>query len=176
MNVYPETASDNTANTAANDTAGDAAAETAVEMTISAKEISGAPMQNGDGAAMAQNPDQMQNAGQAQNSGQAQPLPSLTPSLSQEEAKKTALSHAGMDESAVQFVRSDLELDDGRLQYEVVFYSGEKEYEYEIDAHTGEILSFEQDLEHHLMPGLTDGQNGRTGQEAPAPASFRKNS
>ena len=37
--------------------------------------------------------------------------------------------------------------DDGRAVYEVEFYSGNTEYDYEISAETGEILSYDSDIE-----------------------------
>ena len=39
------------------------------------------------------------------------------------------------------------EQDDGRLIYDVDFLVGNKEYDYEIDLYTGEILDIDLDLE-----------------------------
>ena len=68
-----------------------------------------------------------------------------------ETAKKTALEHAGLTASQVQFVKAQTDRDDGRLIYEIEFVvkSGNvwKEYDYEIDASTGRILDFDYDAE-----------------------------
>ena len=55
-------------------------------------------------------------------------------------AKAIALNHAGISASQVVFVKVDKEYDDGRLHYDVEFYSGNKEYDYEIDAITGDEM------------------------------------
>ena len=64
-----------------------------------------------------------------------------------EKAKAIALDHAGLTSSAVTFVRSVLEYDSGRAEYEVEFWKGSTEYDYEIDALTGAILSYDYDIE-----------------------------
>ena len=63
--------------------------------------------------------------------------------ISANDAKKKAFSHAGVQESQVYDL--DVELDDGR--YEVSFDSGQYEYEYEINAENGNIISFEKDYD-----------------------------
>ena len=40
-----------------------------------------------------------------------------------EAAKKIALERAGVDEASVTFVMAVLDMDDGRLEYDVEFYS-----------------------------------------------------
>ena len=45
-----------------------------------------------------------------------------------------------------------LEEDDGRRVYDVEFYSGSTEYDYEIDAATGDILSYDNDVENFSIP------------------------
>ena len=61
--------------------------------------------------------------------------------ISAEEAKRIALEHAGLNEGAAKSLSVDL--DDG--EYEVEFYTKGLEYNYEIDAYTGQILSVEKD-------------------------------
>lgn len=66
--------------------------------------------------------------------------------ISAEEAQDIALDQAGRSRDEVVFSKTKLERDDGRLQYEVEFFvRGESEYEFEIDAVTGEVLSFEHE-------------------------------
>jgi len=65
--------------------------------------------------------------------------------ISGEEARNIALAHAGLAEGDVQGLRAEYEIDDGVPHYDVTFRVGRLEYEYEIHAETGEILSFERD-------------------------------
>ncbi len=37
----------------------------------------------------------------------------------------------------------------GRMEYEVEFYAGNQEYDYEIDASSGKILSFDYDIDRY---------------------------
>ena len=68
-------------------------------------------------------------------------------SVTLEAAKAAALSHAGLKESQVWDMKAELDYDDGRLEYEVEFKSGGMEYEYTIDGVTGNILSFEREVD-----------------------------
>lgn len=68
-----------------------------------------------------------------------------TADISLDKAKQIALSHAGLTSSQVTFKRTELDFDDGIQKYEVEFYYNNREYSYEINANTGDILSYEQD-------------------------------
>ena len=68
-----------------------------------------------------------------------------TTAISVENAKQIALNHANLSSSQVSFVKSELDFDDGMGKYEVEFYFNNKEYNYEIDANTGDILKYEID-------------------------------
>lgn len=65
--------------------------------------------------------------------------------LSEEEAKNIALNHANLSESDVTAIHVTLDKDDYHTAYEVEFHNGKTEYDYEIDANTGEILSYDID-------------------------------
>ncbi len=69
--------------------------------------------------------------------------------IGEEEAKAAALMHADLKESEVTFLSVKLEKDDGRYVYDVEFYVGTKEYDYEIDAYSGEIVSYDYDIENY---------------------------
>ena len=56
-------------------------------------------------------------------------------------AKQAALTDAGFTESQVKALDADYENDDGFKYYEVSFIVGTTEYEYAIDAFTGEVLN-----------------------------------
>jgi len=72
------------------------------------------------------------------------------------EAKETALSHAGLSESEVTFVKAELDTDDGIKIYEIEFYSKNVEYDYDINAQTGDILSYDYDAEDYTEKNVQD--------------------
>lgn len=65
--------------------------------------------------------------------------------LSADEVQAIALDHAGFSPDQVSFLRTEPELRDRVPHYDVEFQEGRWEYDYEIHAETGEILSFEKD-------------------------------
>ncbi len=67
--------------------------------------------------------------------------------ISEEKAIKIALDHAGFKKADVTALYSELDYDDGMLRYEVDFRKDMVEYDYEIDAKTGDILSYDQDYD-----------------------------
>ena len=70
--------------------------------------------------------------------------------IGEEKAKEIALNHAGLAEDQTQRLLVKRDYDDGRSIYEVEFYGeGRDEYDYEIDAVTGEIVAFDTDLHDH---------------------------
>ena len=87
--------------------------------------------------------------------------------VTEEEARAIALKDAGRTEADVTFVRVKLDRDDGRLEYEIEFYADGKEYDYDIDAATGKILSRDDDAEHYAPP-KQDAQAGKEIGEAAA--------
>lgn len=60
------------------------------------------------------------------------------------EARAIALEAAGVDEADATFTEVKLEYDDGVYEYEVEFYTDSAKYEYEINALTGEVISYEK--------------------------------
>lgn len=64
-----------------------------------------------------------------------------------EEALALALKDAGLDEEEVERSRVELDYDDGTLSYDVEFYTENEEYDYEIDAKTGSILSVDREID-----------------------------
>ena len=65
--------------------------------------------------------------------------------ITEEEAKSIALNHAGFAESEVKGLFVTKDFDDGVTVFEVEFRDGFTEYSYDIDAATGEILSYDID-------------------------------
>lgn len=60
-------------------------------------------------------------------------------------AKDAALADAGVNMSNAVFTKTKLEREDGKNVYSIKFISGDREYEYEIDAETGNIISKESE-------------------------------
>ncbi len=77
------------------------------------------------------------------NSGNTNNIP--TASITVDEAKNIALTHANLTEDTVQFLRTEQEYDDGVLVYEIDFNYNTYEYDYKINANTGEIVSYDRD-------------------------------
>ena len=75
-----------------------------------------------------------------------------TKKISADKAKKIALGDAKLAEKDVTLVKVELELEDNRLVYDVEFYSGNVEYDYDIDAVSGAIVSADKDIENYVIP------------------------
>ena len=60
-----------------------------------------------------------------------------------DKAKAIATSDAGFSISDVTFSKAKMDTDDGHTIYEIEFYKGGTEYEYEMDASTGNILEYD---------------------------------
>lgn len=68
--------------------------------------------------------------------------------ISADKAKEIALNHAGVLKEDATFLKAERDSKNGKAVYEVEFYSKDKkEYDYEIDVNTGEILSYDSDAE-----------------------------
>lgn len=76
-------------------------------------------------------------------------------------AKSIALSDAGVKEADTAYLKVKLDYDDGVKVYDVEFYAGGTEYDYEINAATGEIRSMDHDAE-----GYAPTQTGSAKSEA----------
>ncbi len=60
-----------------------------------------------------------------------------------DKAKSIALGDVGLSASDVTFIKAKLERDDGVYEYEIEFIYGDLEYEFEINASTGKIISYD---------------------------------
>ncbi len=64
-----------------------------------------------------------------------------------DKAKSIAANHAGYSVSDVTFSKVKLDEEDGVAVYEIEFYKGNVEYEYEINATTGAILDYDSEVD-----------------------------
>ncbi len=84
----------------------------------------------------------------AQHEAAVAPSASSTPEsgfIGEEAAKSAALTHAGVSAADVAFTKCELDREDGRWVYELEFWAGGTEYEYEVDASGGTVLKAEMD-------------------------------
>ena len=72
--------------------------------------------------------------------------------LTKDEAFNYALKHAGVSRNEVKVKEIELDRDDGRLIYEIEFYTSNREYDYDIDAYTGQVLSMDYDIDGFDIP------------------------
>ena len=90
-------------------------------------------------------PTMAANAAASQNQAQR----SAVSSIGESKAKEIALQHAGIGASQVSWIIVQQDYEHGRMEYEVEFYAGNQEYDYEIDASSGKILSFDYDIDRY---------------------------
>lgn len=76
--------------------------------------------------------------------------------ISVDKAKTVALKQAGLTPAMVTFGKAVLKKDDGRVIYEIEFFTSSHEYEYEIDAYSGAILSQDVDA---ILPSEQTGNS-----------------
>ena len=64
-----------------------------------------------------------------------------------EKAKEIAAAHAGFNTADIIFSKAKLDSDDGIKIYEIEFFKDRMEYEYEINAATGDIIEFNSEYD-----------------------------
>ncbi|MDY5912089.1 MAG: PepSY domain-containing protein [Inconstantimicrobium porci] len=69
-----------------------------------------------------------------------------TGAIAIEEAKDIALNDAKLTRDNVTFIKAKKELDNGVEKYDIEFYSGNTEYNYEINAANGKIMEYNHDI------------------------------
>ena len=77
----------------------------------------------------------------------AQQAPAQDSYISMDEAKAAALQHAGIAEADTTELKVELDTDDAVVHFDVDFKSGGKEYDYDIDAVTGEVLRADSEID-----------------------------
>lgn len=69
-----------------------------------------------------------------------------------DQAKDIALKHAKLSNNNVTFVKAEEDTEDGVKRYDIEFYTDNTEYDYEINADTGEVIEFDKDIEDYTIP------------------------
>ena len=75
----------------------------------------------------------------------ANPVANKSSYISVDSAKLRAASSAGLEVDKVTFTKAKLDKEDGRTVYEIEFYIDDSEYEYEVDAYSGDIVCEEKE-------------------------------
>lgn len=86
-----------------------------------------------------QEPQQPSNGSDSSSSGSSSTDNPSSKYIGVDKAKSITLKDAGVSASSVTFTKAKLDRDDGVVVYEIEFYSGDTEYEYEINATSGAI-------------------------------------
>ena len=86
----------------------------------------------------------------------------VTAKITEDKAKEIALNHANLSQNDVTFIRSGLDYDDAVLSYDVELYHNNQEYDYKIDANTGDILEYDLDVENYAIPQVNNNVNANT--------------
>ena len=88
--------------------------------------------------------------------------------ITEQEAKSIAAGDAGVTEEQIQYIMVKQDWDDGRARYEVEFTAAGVEYDYELDASDGRILSADSEV---IDRGYSASQDGTTGSRNAAGTS-----
>ena len=92
--------------------------------------------------------------------------------ITEAQAKEIALKHAGVTAQQANFTKMKLDRDFGRTEYELEFFVGNVEYDYEIDAADGTVRKFSRET-HAVAPFQNGGQPGQPGARSEARARAR---
>ena len=92
--------------------------------------------------------------------------PSASGYITVEQAKTAALNHAGVNASNAIFVKAGMDWENGRVCYDVEFYVGSTEYDYDIDATTGAVLSYDREWDDFSLGGWNGNWNGGSGSSS----------
>ena len=83
----------------------------------------------------------VQGSGNAENSATM-----VNGGITEQEAKNIAAGNAGVTEDQIQYITVKQDWDDGQARYEVEFTAAGVEYDYELDASDGRILSADSEV------------------------------
>lgn len=83
-----------------------------------------------------------------------------------EAAQAAAFAHAGVTAEQVVMLETEYDYEDGRMVYEIEFLVGTREYEYDIDAMSGQVVKSKTEggQSGGQTGGATQGQTGGGGQ------------
>lgn len=94
------------------------------------------------------------------------------PASGEEAAKNAAFTHAGVSAADAEAVRCKLDRDDSRQVYDIEFWVGNTEYDYEIDASTNTVLEAKQEQNRHHDSTAPQQSGSFVGEEAAKSAAL----
>ncbi|MCD8327514.1 MAG: PepSY domain-containing protein [Ruminococcus sp.] len=92
----------------------------------------------------------------------------ITAAITLDDAKQIALADEGISENDATFTEAKLEYDDGISIYSIDFYTSDTEYEYEINASTGDVYSKSKETFLASDTETTDSSSSITLEQAKA--------
>lgn len=104
----------------------------------------------------------------SQKPGQNNSTVSADSFIGEEKAREAALSHAGVQAEDVREYKADLDEDDGSYVYEIEFKAGNYEYEYEIDAMTGAVVKYDEEMDNHNNWNPTQNPEQNNSSQSPS--------
>ena len=78
--------------------------------------------------------------------------------ISRESALEIAYGHAGVNAEEATMIKTEFDSEDGIMVYEIEFLAGTKEYEYDINARTGQVVKYEAENKAAARQDGTSGQ------------------
>ena len=117
---------------------------------------------NGTAASGSSSTGSTGSTGTASASSTSSTASASTTDIGEAKAKSVALSHAGISESSTSYIYAKKDWDDGRWVYDVEFWADGKEYDYEILASNGTILSYDYDAEYQWSGSTGTGSTSST--------------
>ncbi len=117
---------------------------------------------NGTAASGSSNTGSTGSTGTASASSTSSTASASTTDIGEAKARSVALSHAGISESSTSYIYAKKDWDDGRWVYDVEFWADGKEYDYEILASNGTILSYDYDAEYQWSGSTGTGSTSST--------------
>lgn len=86
--------------------------------------------------------------------------------IGEDKAKEIAFAHAGITAQDIYFYEMDMDVEKGVMVYEIDFKCGGYEYEYDINAQTGDVVKNKKEIDDDMPAGMTMPSTGKT--EKPA--------
>ena len=98
--------------------------------------------------------------------------------ITEAQAKTIAFNYAGVSANQVSGLILKSDMDDGIPEYEIEFMVDTTEYDVEIDARNGNVISFDKEVEDDYVPApaqQSSGSSNSSGSSAPAQQSSGSN-
>ena len=86
-------------------------------------------------------------------------------------AKAAALKHAGVNESDISWIGVNMDRENGSIVYEIDFDAAGYEYDYEVDATTGEIVKSQKEVDDDYQAPAAQPAQDSTQTDEPAQAA-----